>query len=96
MFETRSPQHAAVSLLLRFSSTIINKVAKATINSDSFLTMDSINISQKTAKCLSNLNSVPKEGLGKVCKFFLQSLVKGTSNVQIGTLQFKCYLGNHL
>jgi hypothetical protein len=48
--------------------------------------MDSINISQKTAKYLSQLNSVPKDGLGKVCKFFLQSLVKGNSNVQLGNM----------
>ena len=43
--------------------------------------MDVGNISNRTAKCISELDTLTKEKLGKVCKFFLQSLIKGSSNV---------------
>lgn len=46
--------------------------------------MDVINISSKTARSISQLNRCGKEGLGKVVKYFLQSLVKGSSNIQLG------------
>jgi hypothetical protein len=43
--------------------------------------MDVSNISNKTARHIASLDEVEKEKLGKVCKYFLQSLIKGTSNV---------------
>lgn len=46
--------------------------------------MDVINISSKTARSISQLNKCGKEGLGKVVKFFMQSLVKGGTNLQLG------------
>ena len=45
--------------------------------------MDVANLSNRTAKCISELDLISKEKLGKVCKFFLQSLVKGSSNVAL-------------
>lgn len=45
--------------------------------------MDVGNISNRTAKYISELDSLSKEKLGKVCKYFLQSLVKGSSNVAL-------------
>jgi len=45
--------------------------------------MDVGNISNRTARCIAELDNLSKEKLGKVCKYFLQSLVKGSSNVAL-------------
>lgn len=45
--------------------------------------MDVGNISNRTAKYISELDTLSKDKLGKVCKYFLQSLVKGSSNVAL-------------
>lgn len=45
--------------------------------------MDNIHVSSKTLENLSSLSDVPKESLGKVCKYFLQVLIKGTSNMAL-------------
>lgn len=45
--------------------------------------MDIIQVSSATLKGLSGLSSVPKESLAKVCKYFLQVLIKGSSNVAL-------------
>jgi hypothetical protein len=43
--------------------------------------MDVANISNKTANSIAALDSLSKDKLGKICKYFLQSLVKGSSTV---------------
>ena len=45
--------------------------------------MDVGNISNRTARCIAELDNLSKDKLGKVCKYFLQSLVKGSSNVAL-------------
>ena len=45
--------------------------------------MDVGNISNRTAKYIADLDTLSKDKLGKVCKYFLQSLVKGSSNVAL-------------
>lgn len=45
--------------------------------------MDVGNISTKTVNSIAALDSLSKEKLGKVCKYFLQSLIKGSSTVAL-------------
>ena len=45
--------------------------------------MDVANISNKTANTIAALDALSKEKLGKVCKYFLQSLVKGSTTVAL-------------
>jgi hypothetical protein len=45
--------------------------------------MDVGSLSNKTATAISALDSLSKEKLGKVCKYFLQTLVKGSSGIAL-------------
>mmetsp|Transcript_29064 Transcript_29064/g.48850 ORF Transcript_29064/g.48850 Transcript_29064/m.48850 type:complete len:195 (+) Transcript_29064:86-670(+) len=45
--------------------------------------MDTSNLSSKTTKCISELDVVRKEDLGKICKYFMQSLVKGSTAIAL-------------
>lgn len=45
--------------------------------------MDVGNLSNRTVKCISELDVLSTAELGKVCKYFMQALVKGSSNVAL-------------
>lgn len=45
--------------------------------------MDVASLSNKTATAVSALDALNTERLGKVCKYFLQTLVKGSSSVAL-------------
>lgn len=46
--------------------------------------MDVINLSNRTIQSLSNLESLEKEKFDLISKYFLQMLIKGSSNIDLG------------
>jgi hypothetical protein len=58
-----------------------HSAARTIYSSTAERVMDVVCLSNKTATAISALDSLSKDKLGKVCKYFLQTLVKGSSGI---------------